>query len=81
MVYSLNCQKLKVPLKFDLSLVAIGENDHITINSYFNILSSRVVTFSSEENCIAAHNTLAKKKFREQPIHARIKSETLMKSL
>lgn len=55
-----------------------GDGSPVDIRSEFG--GNWFVTFSSEEHCVAAHNSLDSKKFRDQPIHARIKSETLMKN-
>lgn len=55
-----------------------GDSAPVELRSEFG--GNWFITFGSEECCVAAHNSLVSKKFRDQVIHARIKSETLMKS-
>eukprot|EP00299_Pterocystis_sp_00344_P008878 c3547_g1_i1.p1 GENE.c3547_g1_i1~~c3547_g1_i1.p1 ORF type:complete len:460 (-),score=69.63 c3547_g1_i1:198-1577(-) len=55
-----------------------GENAPTEVRS--EVGGNWFVSFSSEERCVQAHSSLDAKRFRDQPIRARIKSETLLKS-
>eukprot|EP00301_Raphidiophrys_heterophryoidea_P004812 c12066_g1_i1.p1 GENE.c12066_g1_i1~~c12066_g1_i1.p1 ORF type:complete len:494 (-),score=83.47 c12066_g1_i1:323-1804(-) len=63
----------------EIFLHLTGDNKPTEIKS--EVGNNWFVTFATEEKCVSAHLSLMGKKFRDQPIRARVKTESLLKGI